>query len=148
MTTTTKAALCRGCRQPVNPKTDVVRIGDTVRFLCGDCRALRKHTRAEAFRWAPVARALLTYDRAWRRFERLLGTTTIEECMRALDATDRSLLLIQEAFYQATKDVNCRDKAALIRPDGQNAWLSKLLAGYGLYHGTTKAERRSRGWGW
>lgn len=66
-----------------------------------------------------------------------------------LEAVEAALQKVREAFADDTSDINCRENAMLVSPDGNNGWLRKLLVSEGYEDcGLTKERRRQAGWGW
>jgi len=87
-----------------------------------------------------TAQAVREYDRVNAGY-RANGKMTLEE-------VEAALRKVREAFAEDTKDINSRDNAMLVHPDG-DGWLRKMLVNEGFKDcGLTKAIRSQRGWGW
>ena len=97
--------------------------------------------------WDRTAAAVRRYDRVHRKY---YSTDTHTGSFEgALEAMEDALKAVKEAFADDTADINDRDTAMLVSPDGNNGWLRKILVDAGHKDcGLTKEFRSSRGWGW
>ena len=66
-----------------------------------------------------------------------------------LEKVEAALFAVKEAFAEDTSDVNCRENAMLVTPDGDNGWLRHMLRNEG-FEGCdlTPEKRKELGWGW
>jgi hypothetical protein len=93
-----------------------------------------------------TAAAVRRYDCAGARMSRHQGDTPIEALVAAYDT---ALLEVRTAFANDTADINSKENAFLVTPDGNNGWLRKMLMREGHTDcALTASERANRGWGW
>ena len=102
-----------------------------------------------------TAAAVRAYDKAMdeQRVVLLLDGLGDDEKDRRLAVLEeeikRAFLAIKEAFAEETADVNSRENAMLVTPDGHDGWLRERLVDAGhVGVAPIKSERAKRGWGW
>lgn len=73
----------------------------------------------------------------------------VVETSLTLEEMEKAEQAVKEAFAEDTKDINDKQTAMLVSPNGNNGWLRKTLVNAGHKDcGLTQEKRKNLGWGW